>query len=47
MQRREFGLAVTAGAWIERKVPLVIVRKTAAVVFATIGVWSLVTAIRG
>ncbi len=41
------GLAVTMGAWIERKVPLAIVRRTAAVVFASFGIWSLVTAIRG
>jgi len=41
------GLAVTMGAWIVGKVPLGIVRRTAAVVFAAFGGWSLVTAIRG
>lgn len=40
-------LAVSAGSWIEQRVPLVIVRRVAAVVFAAFGLWSLVTAIRG
>ena len=35
------------GSWIERKVPLGVVRRVAAVVFALFGIWSLVTAIRG
>ena len=40
-------LAVTMGSWIEKKVPLGIVRRVAACLFALLGVWSLVTAIRG
>ncbi len=39
------GLAVTAGAWIERRVPLGIVRKVAAVAFAIFGIVSIVSAI--
>lgn len=37
------GLAVTTGSWIVRKVPLALVRKTAAVVFFALGI---VTAVR-
>lgn len=40
-------IAVSAGSWVTRKVPLGVVRRIAAVVFAAFGVWSLVTAIRG
>jgi Ca2+/H+ antiporter, TMEM165/GDT1 family len=40
-------LAITAGSWIEKKVPLDVVRRVAAVVFAAFGTWSLFTAIRG
>ncbi len=40
-------LAVSAGTWIERLIPLGVVRRAAAVVFAGFGIWSLVTAIRG
>lgn len=41
------GLAVTAGRWIERTVPLRVVRRVAAVVFAGFAVWSIIGAIRG
>ncbi|MEO7398184.1 MAG: TMEM165/GDT1 family protein [Ilumatobacteraceae bacterium] len=39
-------LAVTAGSWIVRTVPLRAVRRTAAVVFAGFAIWSFVTAVR-
>jgi Ca2+/H+ antiporter, TMEM165/GDT1 family len=40
-------LAVTAGRWIEKKVPLDVIRRVAAIVFLVFGLWSLFTAIRG
>lgn len=40
-------LATTMGAWIEQRVPMRLVRRSAAVVFALFGMWSLWGAIRG
>jgi Ca2+/H+ antiporter, TMEM165/GDT1 family len=40
-------LAVAAGRWLQGHVPMVLVRRSAAAVFAGFGIWSVIVAIRG
>ena len=40
-------LAVTVGGWIERRISMSLVRRSAGTLFAFFGAWSLIVAIRG